>query len=151
MSLGGADEQLLDRRHRAASGFAEAGAVRIDRHFAPAEQHLAFGLDAFLDDVLAVLPFFDRARQKDVAGAVAAGLRQLGFQLALRELRKQLVRQGGEDAGAVAGVLLVADATAVNHAAVDVLGRAHDLVARHAFDVADEADAATVVFESGIV
>ncbi len=48
-------------------------------------------------------------------------------------------------------VLFVADAAAVDHAAVDVFGRAHDLIARHAFDVADEADAAAVVFESGIV
>ena len=61
------------------------------------------------------------------------------------------MRQRGEHARAVAGVLFVAEAAAMHHAAVHVLGRLDDTPARPSLDVAHEADATGVLLQRRIV
>ena len=91
------------------------------------------------------------AGQEDDAGAVVPDARQVDAEILLGDLDEELVRHAGEDAGAVAGVLLVAEPAPVHHAAVHVPGRIDDLAARPTLDVADEADTAGILLLPRIV
>ena len=90
-------------------------------------------------------------RQKHDAGGELARLRQLGAELLLHHAAQELVRQGREDAGAVARVRLAAAGAAVVHVAQHFLGIDQNLVAALAFDVGDEADAARIVLVRRVV
>src|SRR5690606_6697984 len=145
------DEELLDVRLRGARRVAEVRAVRIDRHRTPADQPLAFLRADPRDRLLADRALVLVGRQEHDAGAVAAGLGQLGAERRASNLCEELVRQRGEDAGAVAGVRLGAARTAMIHSAQQVIRVANDLMTADAFDVRDEADAAAVVLHFGAV
>jgi hypothetical protein len=56
-----------------------------------------------------------------------------------------------KDARAIPCVFLVTQASAVDHAAIHVVGIIHDYAARSAFDVANESNAAGIFLESRIV
>jgi hypothetical protein len=79
--------------------------VAVDRHVAPAQQHLAFGLDRALHFLLAGQARGVLLRQEDHADAVFAGRRQrdalLGHFFAV-----QGIGQLHQDAGAVAHELV---------------------------------------------
>ncbi len=64
---------------------------------------------------------------------------------------QKLVRQRGEDAGAVARVRLAAAGAAVVHVAEHFLGIDENLVAALALDVRNEAHAARIVLERRVV
>ncbi len=61
------------------------------------------------------------------------------------------MRQGGQHAGAVAGVRLAPAGAAVIHAAQQLRRVHHNLVTAHALDVRDEPHAARVLFELRVV
>ena len=151
VSLPRRDEELLHVRHGGDGGAAEIRARGVVRQLAPAETLLALRCDGRLDKRLAHAPLDRIQRQEDVADAVAAPLGQLAAESVPCEAREQLVRQGREYAGAVAGIGLVADAAAVFHGAVDVLGVVENAAAGTPLDVAHEADAAALVLEPRIV
>ena len=79
------------------------------------------------------------------------GVRKRGVQLLARDALEEAVRQRGEDAGAVAGVHFRAARAAMIDVAEHGRGVDQDLVAALALDVRDEADAAGVVLEGGVV
>ena len=145
------DEELLHVRHGGDGGAAEIGALGVYGQRAPAEAHLALRRDDGLDALLARAPLGRVVREEHVADAVAPRLGEGTAERLAGDAGEQPVRQRGEDAGAVAGIGLVADAAAMVHAAVDVLRVVDDAAARAALDVAHEADAAALVLEAGVV
>ena len=122
--------------------------VRVDRHVAPAEQHLALGLDRALELLLAGQAGRVLLGQEDHADAVLAGGRQLDALLG-HLFAVQRVGQLDQDAGAVAHQLVGADGAAVVQVLQDLQRLADDVVALLALDVGDEADAAGVVLVGG--
>ena len=60
-------------------------------------------------------------------------------------------RQASKDARPIPCIFLVAQAAAVDHAAIHVVGIIHDYAARSALDVANKSNAAGIFLESGIV
>ncbi len=69
----------------------------------------------------------------------------------LHDALQKLVRQGGEDAGAVARVRLAAAGAAVVHVAEHFLGVDQNLMAPLALDVRNKAHAARIVLERRVV
>ncbi len=114
-------------------------------------RRLALLGDDPLDLGLALLALGLELRQEDVAHRESPRLGQLDAQVGLDDLLQELVRQGGQDARAVARVGLAAAGAAVVHAAQQVLRVDHDLMAPLSLDVRDEADAARVVLVRGVV
>ena len=146
-----ADEQLLHGGHGCSRRVADVRLVRPMGHGPPTEQILAGGGDLLCDHGFAVRPLGRVTGQEDDARAVSPGSGQVDAQVGLGDLGQEPVRQRGEDPGTVAGVLLVAETAAVDHAAVHVSRGVDDLAARPALDVADEPDAARVLLQRGVV
>ena len=90
----------------------DIGISRVDRHVAPAEHDLAFGLDRALELLLAGEARGVLLRQEDHADAVFAGRRQLDA-LLRHLLAVEAVGDLDQDAGAVAHQLVGADRAAV--------------------------------------
>ncbi|MNS92630.1 hypothetical protein D3C72_1267730 [compost metagenome] len=138
-----ADEDLAQQRFLFAHG-GRHGHVAVDRHVAPAQQHLAFGLDGAFHLLFAGFARGVFLRQEDHADAIFAGRGQrdalLGHFFAVQQ-----VGQLDQDAGAVAHQLVGADGAAVVEVLEDLQALQHDGVALLALDVGDEADAAGVV------
>ena len=86
--------------------------LAVDRHVAPAQQHLAFGLDGALELLLAGQARGVLLGQEDHADAVLAGRRQLDA-LARHLGAVELVGDLDQDAGAVAHQLVGADGAAM--------------------------------------
>jgi hypothetical protein len=99
-----ADEHLLQDRLLLAHGGRHRH-LAVDRHVAPAEQHLAFGLDGALELLLAGQAGGVLLGQEDHADAVFAGRRQLDALLG-HLFAVQRVGQLQQDAGAVAHQLV---------------------------------------------
>jgi hypothetical protein len=118
--------------------------LAVDRHVAPAEQHLALGLDGALHLLFAGQAGGVFLGQEDHADAVFAGRGQrdalLGHLFAV-----QRVGQLDQDAGAVAHQLVRAHRAAVVQVLEDLQALQDDGVALLALDVGHEADAAGVV------
>ena len=151
LALGGAvaaDEHLHAGRFGRLDGFAERGIV--GRHVAPAEQHQAFCLDLFGDDALDNFAPRRLLRHEQCADRVVAGLRQLEADLGGLALEER-VRDLHQDAGAVTGARVGADGAAMFEVAEDVDRVVDDLMRLLAFDVGDEADAAGILFQAGVV
>ena len=143
-----ADENLLEvRLHRGGGGAHQA---IVGRQVAPAEQALPLFVDDLFDER------FDRgarrrvARQKHGADAVFALRRQRDAQ-PRGFLAQELVGNLNQDAGAVAGVHFAAARPAVQQVDENLQRLADDAVRPHALDVDDEADAAGVVLEGGVI
>jgi len=136
---------LVDRLQR---GLGEVAGV--DRHVAPAEQHLALVLDGALDLVLAGDARSRVARQEHHADAVLADFRQL-HALARHFLAQEAVGDLDQDSGAVAGIDLAPTCTAVLQILEHPQRLLDDAVRWPPFDVNDEADAAGVVLMLGVV
>ena len=142
------DEDLhvvgLGRLH----GDAERGVVGW--HVAPAEQHHAFGLDLLGDDALDHLPPRRLPGHEQRADRVVTGLGQLEADLGRLALEEG-VRNLHQDAGAVAGARIGADRSAMFEVAENFQRIGHDRVRLLALDVGNEADAAGILLQRGIV
>jgi hypothetical protein len=64
---------------------------------------------------------------------------------------QKLVRQGGENAGAVACVRFAPASATVIHVAEHFFGIDQNLVAAFPFDVRNETDTARIMFERGVI
>ncbi len=144
-----ADEHLADHRLGGAHG-GRHGHVAVDRHVAPAQQHLALGGDGALHLLLASLAAGVLLGQEDHAHAVLARRRQLdpppGHLFAV-----QRVGQLNQDAGAIAHQLVGAHRAAVVQVLQDLQRMGDDAVALLAPDVRHEAHAAGVVLVGRVV
>ena len=129
-------------------GDAERGVV--GRHVAPAEQHHAFGLDLVGDDALDHLPPCRLLRHEQRADGVFAGIGQQEADLGGLALEEG-VRDLHQDAGAVTEARVGADGAAVLEIAEDVQRIGDDLMRLLALDVGDEADAAGILLQRGII
>jgi hypothetical protein len=144
-----ADEDLPDHRLLGAHRRAHRH-LAVHRHVAPAEQHLALGLDRTRQLLLAGQARSVFLGQEDHADAVLAGRRQVDA------LRRHLgavvlVRDLDQDARAVAHQLVGTHRTAVVQVLEDLQPLLDDAVRSHALDVGDEADAAGIVLVSRAV
>ncbi len=117
---------------------------------APAEQLEAFLRGDLFERLAHHVAAFGVARHEQHADAVLAGLRQRDAEL-LRLAREELVRDLHQDAGAVAGARIGADRAAMLEIAENLQRVLHDLLGLAALDVGNEADAAGILGESGIV
>jgi len=144
-----ADEDLADHRLLGTHGGRHRH-LAVDRHVAPAEQHLALGLDRALHLLLAGQTRGVFLRQEDHAHAVFAGRRQRD---ALRGHlgAVELVRDLDQDAGAVAHQLVGTDGAAVIQVLQDLEALLDDAMCLLALDVGHEADTAGVVFVLRVV
>ena len=143
-----ADEHLHVGRLGRLDGFAERGIV--GRHVAPAEQRQLLGLDLVGDDALDDFAPGLFLRHEQRADRVVAGLRQREAEL-LGLAREEGVRNLHQDAGAVAGARIGADRAAMLEIAENADRVGDDLMRLLALDVGDEADAAGILLEAGIV
>ena len=142
------DEHLADRRLARLRRPADHRVVGGDR--APAEQRLPLAAHHLLEDLLAAAALAGVGGEEDHPGAVAPRAGKLDPEpVALP--RQKAVRELEQDSRAVAGVLLTAAGAPVPQAHQDLEAASHDLVGLAALHVGDEADAAGVVLESGIV
>ncbi len=130
---------------------ADAGPVGVHGKLPPAEQLLTGRLNLPLEDAYAVSALALVIGEEHVSDTVLAPRRQGDAKVAGGDPAQKFVGQAGQDAGSVAGVAFVADAAAMGHAAVHVLGLIDDLPAGATLDVADEADAATVFLVGWVV
>ena len=109
-----------------------------------------FARDHLGIDVADDLPPVGIARHEQIADRVFARLRQLEAELG-GLLGEKLVRDLHQDAGAVAHARVGADRAAMLQIAQDAQPVLDDLVRLAALDVGDEADAAGILVERGIV
>ena len=121
------------------------GHVPVHGHIAPAQQHLAFGLDGALHLLLAGQAGCMLLGQEDHAHAVLAGRRQL-HPLLGHFFAVELVGDLDQDARAVAHQLVCTHGTTVVDVLQDLQSAQHDVVALLALDVGHETQPAGVVF-----
>ena len=145
------DEQLLHVRHGRPRRLANDGVIRAHRQRPPAKADLARILDHPTHQRLAAFALRRIRRQENDAGPVAAQGRQFGSQVLACGPLHEAMRHAEQNAGPVAGVLLVAQPAPMLHAAVHRQRGFDDLPAWPALDVANEADAATVLLKRRIV
>src|SRR5580704_2776528 len=110
----------------------------------------AFGLDLVGDDALDDLAPGRLPRHEQRADRVFAGLRQLEADLGGLALEEG-VRNLHQDAGAVAGARIGADRAAMLEVAENAERVGDDPMRLLALDVGDEADAAGILFQRGVV
>ena len=123
----------------------------VDRHVgAPAEDAQAFARRDLLEGLAHELAPLGVARHEQRADAVLAGRRQRDAER-LGLAGEKLVRDLHQDAGAVAGARIGADRAAMLEIDQDGERVLDDLVRLAALDVGDEADAAGILGERGIV
>ena len=138
------DDRLLQphrRRHRH---------VGVDRHVAPADQHLPFRLDGALQFLHARQPRRLLLRQEDHAHAVLARGRQLDPLLG-HGGAVVLVRNLDQDARPVAHQLVGTHRAAVVEVLENLQALLDDAVGLLPLDVGDEADAAGVMLAARVV
>ncbi len=139
-----ADEDLPDHRLLGAHGRRHRH-LRIHRHIAPPEQHLALGLDRARELLLAGQARRVLLGQEDHAHAVFA--RRWQFDALYRHLGAvELVGNLDQDAGAVAHQLVGADGATVVEVGQDAQALLDDAVGALALDVGHETDTAGIVF-----
>ena len=122
----------------------------VGRHVAPAEDLQAFLLGHVLVDLADGVAPRLVARQEQVADAVFSGRGQLEAEL-LCLAGEKLVRHLHQDAGAVAHARIGADRAAMFEIAENLNRVGDDLMRLLSLDVGDEADAAGILVERGIV
>ena len=143
-----ADEHLHVHRLGRLDRFTECRIV--GRHGAPAEQRQPLARDHLGVDVTDDLPPVLLARHEQLADRVLPRLRQCESELG-RLLGEELVRDLRQDAGAIAHARVGADRAAMLQIAENLQAVFDDLVRLAAFDVGDEADAAGILVERGVV
>ena len=145
---GPADDHLLDHR-LAGDGGGSQGRV-VGGHLAPAQQVEPQLVQGPPEDVLGAHVGLRVPGEEALADGVVAGLRQRDPEpRALPE--EERVGHLGQDAGAVSGLLLRPPGAAVVEVDEDLDALLDDLVGPDVVEIGDEADAAGVVLEAGIV
>ena len=142
--VGAAEERLLDRGHARTRRAAEV--VRVGGNVAPEQQRDAAAGAAVFEDAHARRDALRVGRQKEHRHAVVAFVGQQAAVL-LGDLPEEAMRDLEQDARAVAGVLLEADAAAVLKVHQHRQRVVDHAVRAVAFQVRERADAARVVFE----
>src|SRR6266436_2768054 len=143
-----ADEHLHVGGLGRLDGLAERGIVC--RHVAPAKQRQLLGLDLVGDDALDDLAPRRLPRHEQRADRIGARLRQRAAER-LGPAREEGVRNLHQDAGAIAGARVGAHRAAMLEIAEDVHRVGDDLMRLLALDIGDEADAAGILLQRGIV
>ncbi len=146
--LAEADENLHVLGLGRLDGFAERRVV--GRHFAPAEQLQTLARDHFGVDVADDLSPVGFARHEQLADGVFARSRQREAERG-GLLDEELVRDLHQDAGAVAHARIGADGAAMFEVAENLQAILDGLVRLLALDIGDEADAAGILVERGVV
>ncbi len=144
-----ADEDLADDGLFRAHGRAHRH-LAVDRHVAPAQQHLALGLHGALQFLLAGQARGLFLGQEDHADAVFAGWGQRDA-LARHLGAIKVIGDLDQDARAVAHQLVGAHRAAVVEVLEDLQALLHDGMRLRALDVRHEADATGVVFTRRVV
>ncbi len=139
-----ADEDLADDR-LASRTVGDMGMSRFHRHIAPAQQHLAFGLDGALQLLLAGLAGGVLLGQEDHAHAVFARRRQLHALLG-HLFAVELIGNLDQDACAIAHQRVGAHSATVVDVLEDLQRAQHDVVALLTLDVGHKAQTAGIVF-----
>ena len=139
-----ADEDLAQDGLLLAHG-GRHGHVHIHRYIAPAQQHLAFGLDGALHLLLASQAGCVLLGQEDHAHTVLARRRQ-GHALLGHFFAVQSVRNLDQDARAIAHQRVGTHGATVVNVLQDLQRLRHDVVALHTLDVGHKAEPAGVVF-----
>ena len=145
-----ADDGLFDERHRGQGGGPDIGLLRPDRHRAIADQGEPLSGQGGAEVLLERVSLIGIPRQEDVADRIGAGFRQ-GDADCSADLLHEPVRDGGHDAGAVAGIFLEAATAAVVHPGVDMVGVCQNLMARYALDVGHKTHTAGVFLKGRVV
>ena len=122
----------------------------VGRHVAPAEQRQFLARNDLGVDIADDLPPVRILRHEEIADGIFAGGRQFESKLGSL-LRKELVRDLHQDAGAVAHARIGADRAAVLEIAKNAQAVFDELMRLAALDVGDETDAARILVERGIV
>ena len=117
----------------------------IGGDLAPTEDTKAEGVRDLCEDIHVLFTeFLILGGEEDVADGILSGLGEQTVDVALCLALEELVVDAGHDTGAVAVATVCACRAAMGHVAEELAGIGDDLVARGAFDMADEADAARV-------
>ena len=148
VGLGG-DEGLFDEGLGGLRAGADHGVV--DRHAAPSEHGLALVGDKFFDDEFADFAEAFVLREEEHSDGVFARRGEEASKLFVDDLREKAVRHADENTRAVAGVDFASARAAVVHVFEHGERIDDDVVARDAFDLRDEADAAGIFFGCGVV
>ena len=143
-----ADEDLAHERLAGDGGVAEGLVIR--RHRAPAEEELPFGLDDLLKDFFHLAADGAVPREIDETGAVLAGFGERDAR-GLGNFGEKFVRHLDEDARAVTSIGLAASGTTVVEVGENLECVGDDFMRFPALHIDNEADAAGIVFERGIV
>src|SRR5208337_4904281 len=145
---GAADKNLLDVRLRDAGDAADG--VDVERGIAPAEQAQAFLADDALHDALALQALLRLNGQENEAGAifVPGGQAEAELQALTGE---KFMGNLDQHAGAIAGFRIAAASPAVGQIDEDLDAFGDDIVGPLAVNIHDEADAAGVVLQAGVV
>ena len=145
-----ADYSLFDEWHRGQCGGPDIGLLRPDRHRAKADQGEPLSGQGGAEVLLECVALVGIPWQEDVADRIGTGFRQGDADVGA-DLLHEFVRDGGHDAGAVAGIFLEAATAAVVHPGVDMVGVCQNLVARYALDVGHKTHTAGVFLEGRVV
>ena len=145
---GALEEDLPNQRLARLGRIAQGGVV--GRHLAPADDLDRFFGDDALEKVLGGAALGSLRRGEEHGDAVVPRGRQVDAGGGA-DLAEEGVGHLNQDPGAVARVVLAADCAAVIEVCQDRYGLLDDLVGLLPLDVGDEADAAGVMLELGIV
>src|SRR5262245_39046959 len=116
----------------------------------PSEDVLPFLRDGLLDQLPEPFALGRISRQKDIADAVVPCGRQADAER-IRDLSQKAIRGLNEDAGAIARVGLTAARAAMLKVDEHLEPALDDGVRTESFYIDDEADAACVVLEAGVI
>ena len=144
------DNDLLDEGHRIAGSRADIGLVRPDGHFPETENGKPLVRQGVRQADLEFRAPGIVPGQEQVADGIGAGFGQ-GKTKFSGYLLHEFVRDGGQYARTVAGILFETAAAAVIHPGVDMVGVRQDLMAGYAFDVGDKAHTTGILFEGGVI
>ncbi len=120
-------------------------------HGSPSEKGLPFLGNHLLEDPLTCRPLAEVAGQEDHAGGVAPARGQIHCEVPLHDLLEEPMRESGQNAGTVTGILLAPHRAAVRHVDENRFRLLDDFMAGPALYVSDKTDTARVMFERGIV
>src|SRR3954470_2016632 len=150
-SFRGGDHELLNVRFARFGARPNVGLVALRGHLSPANQLLPLGCNELFDDLFTLRSLSLDAREKYNSRGELARFRQLGPKFVLDDPAKKLVRQRGENPGAVARVRLATAGPAMIHVAKYFFRIDQNLMAALPFNVRNETDAARIVLVRRIV
>ena len=142
------DEDLSD--YRLGPARLNADRVAVYRYIAPAQEMRVFFGDDLLEELFALAPLRRVAWQEHHSHAVLAGAREFHMDIG-RCLLQKCVGNLKKNAGAVSRARVAALRAPVKQIIQHLQSLADDVMRGDAFDIGDEADAATVLLVCGII